>query len=99
MTMRSKQWYTKASRLPNSFAKVSIGIPAHAGGGCLPRHQESADGAADFSSSAEPHPDPHFSLRAGLPSAGRNRAQLLAGRREDILGNHSRYNPNPSGIL
>jgi len=56
MTMRSKQWYTKASRLPNSFAKVSIGIPAHAGGGCLPRHQESADGAADFSSSAEPHP-------------------------------------------
>src|SRR5437660_109474 len=30
--------------------------PAHAGGGCLPRHQESADGAADFSSSAEPHP-------------------------------------------
>src|SRR5262250_2930305 len=25
MTIRSKQWYTKASRLPNSFAKVSIG--------------------------------------------------------------------------
>src|SRR5215472_2169336 len=25
MTMRSKQWYTKASRLPNSVAKVSIG--------------------------------------------------------------------------
>src|SRR6516165_10434697 len=25
MTMRSKQWYTKASRLPNSLAKVSIG--------------------------------------------------------------------------
>src|SRR6516162_9473348 len=25
MTIRSKQWYTKARRLPNSFAKVSIG--------------------------------------------------------------------------
>ncbi len=25
MTMRSKQWYTKASRLPNSLQKVSIG--------------------------------------------------------------------------
>jgi hypothetical protein len=25
MTIRSKQWYTKVSRLPNSFAKVSIG--------------------------------------------------------------------------
>src|SRR3982750_2945849 len=25
MTMRSKQWYTKASTLPNSVAKVSIG--------------------------------------------------------------------------
>src|SRR5215472_15290515 len=25
MTIRSKQWYTKASRLPNSLAKVSIG--------------------------------------------------------------------------
>src|SRR6266480_6208005 len=32
MTMRSKQWYTKASRLPNSFAKVSIGPPR---GSCL----------------------------------------------------------------
>src|ERR1700730_14556597 len=27
MPIRSKQWYTKASRLPNSFAKVSIGPP------------------------------------------------------------------------
>ena len=27
MTIRSKQWYTKASRLPNSFVKVSIGPP------------------------------------------------------------------------
>src|SRR5215469_2492556 len=27
MTMRSKQWYTKASRLPNSLPKVSIGPP------------------------------------------------------------------------
>src|SRR5579863_8284748 len=27
MTMRSKQWYTKASRLPNSLVKVSIGPP------------------------------------------------------------------------
>src|SRR6516162_2368519 len=27
MTRRSKQWYTKLSRLPNSFAKVSIGPP------------------------------------------------------------------------
>src|SRR5438270_253487 len=27
MTMRSKLWYTTASRLPNSFAKVSIGPP------------------------------------------------------------------------
>src|ERR1700729_3944719 len=27
MTMRSKQWYTKTSRLPNSFVKVSIGPP------------------------------------------------------------------------
>src|SRR5216684_9039005 len=27
MTMRSKQWYTKETRLPNSFAKVSIGPP------------------------------------------------------------------------
>src|SRR5436309_12099595 len=26
MTMRSKQWYTKASRLPNSLQKVSIGL-------------------------------------------------------------------------
>src|SRR6516165_12816749 len=25
MTIRSKQWYTKASRLANSFAKISIG--------------------------------------------------------------------------
>jgi hypothetical protein len=25
MTIRSKQWYTKASGLPNSFAKVSLG--------------------------------------------------------------------------
>ena len=25
MTIRSKQWYTKASRLPNSLAKISIG--------------------------------------------------------------------------
>src|SRR5437660_588838 len=25
MTIRSKQWYTKASRLPNSLQKVSIG--------------------------------------------------------------------------
>jgi hypothetical protein len=25
MTTRSKQWYTKASKLPNSFANVSIG--------------------------------------------------------------------------
>src|SRR5579863_9586693 len=28
MTMRSKQWYTKASRLPNSLQKVSIGPPS-----------------------------------------------------------------------
>src|SRR5229473_3507116 len=27
MTMRSKQWYTKTSRLPNSFVNVSIGRP------------------------------------------------------------------------
>src|SRR5271165_7094658 len=27
MTMRSKQWYTKTSRLPNSLGKVSIGPP------------------------------------------------------------------------
>src|SRR5437773_1506991 len=27
MTMRSKQWYTKTSRLPNSLVKVSIGPP------------------------------------------------------------------------
>src|SRR5947209_16121607 len=26
MTRRSKQWYTKASRLPNSFANLSIGL-------------------------------------------------------------------------
>src|SRR5215470_19166193 len=25
MTIRSKQWYTKASKLPNSLAKISIG--------------------------------------------------------------------------
>jgi hypothetical protein len=25
--MRSKQWYTNASRLPISFVKVSIGLP------------------------------------------------------------------------
>ena len=25
--MRSKQWYTKETRLPNSFVKVSIGPP------------------------------------------------------------------------
>jgi hypothetical protein len=28
MTMRSKQWFTKASRLENSFAKSSIGPSA-----------------------------------------------------------------------
>src|SRR5919201_1444271 len=28
MTMRSKQWYTKASRLPNSLQKVSVGPPS-----------------------------------------------------------------------
>src|SRR6266853_1530674 len=28
MTMRSKQWYTKASRLPNSLQKASIGPPS-----------------------------------------------------------------------
>src|SRR5436190_3607462 len=27
MTIRSKQWYTKTSRLPNSFVNVSIGRP------------------------------------------------------------------------
>src|SRR5579862_5052440 len=27
MTMRSKQWYTNTSRLPNSFVNVSIGRP------------------------------------------------------------------------
>src|SRR5258708_36658474 len=26
-TMRSKQWYTKATRLPNNFVNVSIGPP------------------------------------------------------------------------
>src|SRR5216110_3654857 len=31
-----------------------------------------------FHHPAEPHPDPHFPLRAGLPSAGRHRALLLA---------------------
>jgi len=28
MTTRSKQWYTKTSRLPNSFVNVSIGRPS-----------------------------------------------------------------------
>src|SRR6266852_3699466 len=27
MTIRSKQWYTNTSRLPNSFVNVSIGRP------------------------------------------------------------------------
>src|ERR1700730_4754462 len=31
MTMRSKQWYTKTSRLPNSFVNVSIGRPPRIG--------------------------------------------------------------------
>src|ERR1700738_4782649 len=28
MTIRSKQWYTNTSRLPNSFVNVSIGRPS-----------------------------------------------------------------------
>src|SRR5437588_5779180 len=70
---------------------------AHPGGGCLLRPQEPTDGAADFSSSAGSHPDPHFPLRAGLPSPGGHRAPLLAGRRAHLLGDHSRSTPNPSG--
>src|SRR6266436_5799603 len=41
MTMRSKQWYTKASRLPNSLLKVSIGpLPSLT----LPRQQDHGTG-------------------------------------------------------
>ena len=49
MTMRSKQWYTKASRLPNSLQKVSIGPllvvvsqPDHRTGGRWKSTQEGA---------------------------------------------------------
>src|SRR6266545_6431941 len=44
MTMRSKQWYTKANRLPNSLRKVSIGPPGCA---CLDNKiiQQRTDGS------------------------------------------------------
>src|SRR5882762_4159440 len=41
MTMRSKQWYTKASRLPNSLVKVSIGPP---GCSCLSQQDHPTEG-------------------------------------------------------
>src|SRR6266849_4612035 len=41
MTMRSKQWYTRVSRLPNSLRKVSIGpLPSWT----LPQQQDHGTG-------------------------------------------------------
>jgi hypothetical protein len=60
-------------------------ILAHARGGCLPRHEDSAAGAAHFSSSATSSADPHLPLCAGLSPASRDRASVFAGRDSHLV--------------